>query len=796
MGTIWFTVWCVLFFSVQASPVWPAKDPKCAPGFESKIIIFKVTGKYLRQGTELGKVNFTDCTDGTDEFVFTSDDEDFMVQTDGTLMVKRCTVLQKGQRNFNIYYWDSLGQEATASVVLQHNGDHEAAQSPQNNFPLKDFTNKLEDAADPQISIPEFAISSQGLKRRKREWLIPLNIVENHRGPFPQFIAQIRSDEAKMKTMQYSITGPGADQPPVGLFSMDKDNGNLYVTQELDREKRDKYLLQVHAVALGSTGAAEEPMDVPVNVIDQNDNKPVFNQSSYVAEVPEASPTGEEVIQVVATDADDPDSYNAIIRYRIISQEPEEPSASMFTIDPVTGAISVNASGLDREKTPQYTLRVQAADMEGEGMTGFTEVIIKVTDSNDNAPVVTDPSDAADPQIPILDFPISSRGLKRRKREWLIPPLNIVENHRGPFPLFIAQIRSDEDKMKMMHYSISGPGADQPPAGLFTIDTGTGNLYVTQELDREKRDKYLLQVHAVAFGSTRAAEEPMDVPVNVIDQNDNKPVFNQSSYVAEVPEASPTGEEVIQVVATDADDPDSYNAIIRYRIISQEPEEPSASMFTIDPVTGAISVNASGLDREKTPQYTLRVQAADMEGEGMTGFTEVIIKVTDSNDNAPVVTDPSDGADPQISILDFPTSSQGLKRKKRWIIPPLSIVENHRGPFPQFIAQICSDEAKMMTMQYSITGPGADQPPVGLFTMDKDTGNLYVTQELDREKRNMYPLQVHAVALGSTGAAEEPMDVPVNVIDQNDSKPVFNQSSYVAEVPGASPTAREAPTSS
>ncbi|XP_035984856.1 cadherin-4-like [Fundulus heteroclitus] len=195
-----------------------------------------------------------------------------------------------------------------------------------------------------------------------------------------------------MMTMQYSITGPGADQPPVGLFTMDKDTGNLYVTQELDREKRNMYPLQVHAVALGSTRAAEEPMDVPVNVIDQNDSKPVFNQSSYVAEVPGASPTGEKVIQVVATDADEPITGNAIIRYRIISQQPEEPSESMFTINPVTGVIRVNAAGLDREKFPQYTLRVQAVDREGEGLNGFTDVIIKVTDSNDNAPAFTEPS--------------------------------------------------------------------------------------------------------------------------------------------------------------------------------------------------------------------------------------------------------------------------------------------------------------------------------------------------------------------------------------------------------------------
>ena len=48
---------------------------------------------------------------------------------------------------------------------------------------------------------------------------------------------------------------------------------------------------QAHAVAEGA-GNAEEPMDIIVNVIDQNDNKPTFTQDTFIGEVPEASPKG------------------------------------------------------------------------------------------------------------------------------------------------------------------------------------------------------------------------------------------------------------------------------------------------------------------------------------------------------------------------------------------------------------------------------------------------------------------------------------------------------------------------
>lgn len=56
------------------------------------------------------------------------------------------------------------------------------------------------------------------------------------------------------------------------------------------------------------------------------------------------------------------------------------------------------------------------------------------------------------------------------------------------------QIRSVEDNVKKIFYSITGPGADQHPIGLFTVDRDTGILYITQSLDRETQDKYIVSM--------------------------------------------------------------------------------------------------------------------------------------------------------------------------------------------------------------------------------------------------------------------------------------------------------------
>ncbi|XP_051561111.1 cadherin-1-like isoform X16 [Myxocyprinus asiaticus] len=705
----------VIIFLCQELSCGFAEESSCLPGFESELLVFKVHREHLHRGKRLGRITFNTC-DGRTRTLFQSADKRFVVNTDGILSLKRPVTLHEGHKVFPVHAWDSSGKQHTAFVRVERAHNHEEhhmdteTESP-SNFPV--------------LMFPK---SSSGLKRRKRGWVIPpFNEPENSKGPFPKKLVQIKSDYAKETRMVYSITGEGADLDPKGLFTIDKFTGNLFVTQPVDREKKASYRLIAHAVG-ADADITETPVEVIVNVIDQNDNSPVFTQNPFNGHVPEAAPKDYEFMKVTATDADEPDNDNSEVRYIIVSQDPPFPNPHMFDINTVTGGIRVIETGLDREKYSRYTLIIRAADMSGEGRSATGTAVITVTVNNDNAPQFEYNTTESSSNLPVL-------------RGWVIPPVNEPENNKGPFPKKLVQIKSDCAKETRMVYSITGEGADLDPKGIFTIDRLTGNFFVTQPVDREKKASYRLIAHAVAAADVNVKVTPMDVIVNVIDQNDNSPVFTQNPFNGHVPEAAPKDYEFMKVTATDADEPDNDNSEVRYTIVSQDPPFPNPNMFDINTVTGGIRVIETGLDREKYSRYTLIIRTADMSGEGRSATGTAVITVTVNNDNAPQ--------------FEYNT--------------------------------IKSDYAKETRMVYSITGEGADLDPKGLFTIDKLTGNLFVTQPVDREKKASYRLIAHAVAAADVNVKVTPMDVIVNVIDQNDNSPVFTQNPFNGHVPEAAP---------
>lgn len=124
----------------------------------------------------------------------------------------------------------------------------------------------------------------------------------------------------------------------------------------------------------------EDPMELLIKVIDQNDNAPEFKESRFYGGVSESAEigglltltrlsrpltsrsymlfpaSGDAIMNVTAEDKDDPDTSNAIIRYQITAQHPRTSERDMFAINPESGVISVKASELDREVTMYWRI--------------------------------------------------------------------------------------------------------------------------------------------------------------------------------------------------------------------------------------------------------------------------------------------------------------------------------------------------------------------------------------------------------------------------------------------------------
>ncbi|XP_061232496.1 cadherin-13-like [Neopsephotus bourkii] len=86
-------------------------------------------------------------------------------------------------------------------------------------------------------------------------------------------------------------------------------------------------------------------------------------------------------------------------------------------------------------------------------------------------------------------------GFLRQKRAILSSPVLVPENQRGPFPRYIGKVVS-RSVGEGVRFRLSGKGADEDPKGIFKINENTGDISVTQVLDREAAASYEVSIHS------------------------------------------------------------------------------------------------------------------------------------------------------------------------------------------------------------------------------------------------------------------------------------------------------------
>ncbi|NXH82953.1 PCD23 protein, partial [Edolisoma coerulescens] len=296
---------------------------------------------------------------------------------------------------------------------------------------------------------------------------------------------------------------------------------------------------------------------------------------------------------------------------------------------------------------------------------------------------------------------------------------------------------------RKLHFSI----AKDDDNAHFEIDSSTGDLYLSKELDYETDSHFLLQVIIKDYNNP-PQNSTVFLSIDVEDKNDHSPHFQDDFVVIGIEEDVPVGTLVYTFNAKDGDG-SFLNSKIEY---SLEVSNMSENPFLIHPLYGTLTT-ASPLDREITRSVILTVFGEDQAinlTERRLDSLAVKIVILDTNDNSP-------------SFMSSPLS---------YVLEDVEV-----GFLVHHIIAKDPDEGRNGQVTYHILSGNENKA----FVLDKITGVLTTAQLLDREVQECYSLTVMALDDGSPALSATQV-LTILVLDVNDETPVFLKQLYETAV--------------
>ncbi|XP_058705153.1 protocadherin gamma-B5-like [Poecile atricapillus] len=486
-------------------------------------------------------------------------------------------------------------------------------------------------------------------------------------------------------------------------FTVNEENGNMYVNERLDREEMCG---ESPTCSVAFEALVHNPLnvfDVEVSIEDVNDNSPAFSKAAVDLEIDEWTLPGARFPLEMARDADE--GSNSLLTYQLTSN----PFFSLALNENPGGRKQpelVLERALDREKQSSFELVLMAVDGGDPIRSGTVQVRINVTDANDNSPV------------------FSKRVYEAR----------VAEN--VPVGSVVLQVRAtDADVGSNGRVSYSFGSVPDAVRALFTIDGERGEVLTAGLLDFEETKKYIFGVEARDGGGLSTHCE---VQIDITDENDNAPEITILSLSSPVPEDAPVGTVVAVLKVRDRDS--GENGQVSCELSGE------AALSMVASSGGSYKVvTASALDREQAWEQRVTVVARDRGRPSLWSSRELVLEVSDVNDNAPVFEEAAYSA---------------------------YVAENNAaGALVLRVQARDADAGANGRVSYWLAGGSAGAAGAApLVSVEARSGALYAQRSFDYEQCREFAVAVRAQDGGSP-ARSSTATVRVFVLDRNDNAP-------------------------
>jgi hypothetical protein len=201
-----------------------------------------------------------------------------------------------------------------------------------------------------------------------------------------------------------------------------------------------------------------------------------------------------------------------------------------FSVHPTNGVLRSEAR-LDHEANPRVVLNLKVSS-DSEEL--FSQVIVDITDVNDNAPEFA---------VPLVVLSV---------------PENFPSGENAKVLYVCSATDADSDMNGKVSYKFRVDDTR------FSIDPVTAEIRLMKSLDYETETQHEIVIEAEDSGQPRL-KSSMKLTLLVHDVNDNEPVFENSTYSARIVQSTSTnGAPIVTVRATDRDQ--GRNGRITYQV--------------------------------------------------------------------------------------------------------------------------------------------------------------------------------------------------------------------------------------
>ncbi|XP_062282151.1 protocadherin alpha-2-like [Scomber scombrus] len=473
---------------------------------------------------------------------------------------------------------------------------------------------------------------------------------------------------------------------PNEYFSLDVQSGGqhsesaeLVLQKSLDREKQSVIHLTLTALD-GGKPARSGTLKIVVNVIDINDNVPVFSQPLYKARVTENTPFQTSILIVTATDLDE--GINGEIVYSFIERGNLNPE-TVFLINPDTGEITVSGK-VDYEENTAYDIRVQARDKGTPSRSVHGKVLVEVIDVNDNIPEII---------ITSLMSPVKEDA----EIGTVVALVTVTDKDGGNNGLTSATIVGLVPfKLKLNYKNYYSLTVDGP-------------------LDRESVSQYNVTITATDEGTPPLSSTSV-ISVHISDVNDNAPLFSEPVINVYVKENSVVGATIFTITAVDRDVEE--NAKVTYSSLDGISKSiPITSVVNINSETGDI-VSLQSFNFEELKTFQFKVQATDSGVPPLSSNVTVNVFILDENDNNPAVLAPY-SEHGSVNSESIPYSAEA-------------------GYFVAKIRAVDADSGYNALLSYHLSEPKGNN----LFRIGTSTGEIRTKRRMSDNDLKTHPLLV------------------------------------------------------